>query len=73
MTGADARHSDGDDDLVLLPFEGMLSVVAPHYGIEVRSIEDFTFHQYQRGQWVLCTSESVAAGVITVPTIVDLR
>ena len=71
--GSDARHSDGDDDLVLLPFEGMLSIVAPRFGMDVCEIEDFTFHQYQRGQWVLCSPTSVAANVITVSAVMDLR
>ena len=71
--GRDARHSDGDDDLILLPFEGMLSVVAPHYGTRIQSIEDFAFHQYQNGQWVWCTPHSVSRQVSVVPTLCDLR
>ena len=30
--GADTRHSDGDDDIVLMPFEGMFSLVVAEYG-----------------------------------------
>jgi hypothetical protein len=30
--GKDARHSDGDDNLILLPFDGMLSIVIPFFG-----------------------------------------
>jgi hypothetical protein len=71
--GGDGRHSDGDDELVLLPFEGMLSIVAPLFGIDLRSITDFCVHQYQDGRWVLCSSESVADRLVVVPTMQDLR
>lgn len=71
--GSDARHSDGDDNLILLPFEGMLSVVAPHYGTRIQSVDDFSFHQYQNGRWVLCTPRSVREQVAVVPTLCDLR
>ena len=30
--GRDTRHSDGDDDLVLMPYEGMFSLVVGEYG-----------------------------------------
>lgn len=56
---ADTRHSDGDDELVVMPFENMLSIVAPFYGRTVRSITDFSVHQYQDHRWVLCSGESV--------------
>ena len=57
----DVRHSDGDDDLVVMPFENMLSLVAPHYGRTLRSMADFGVHQFQDRRWVLCDSDSVAA------------
>lgn len=71
--GGDARHSDGDDDLVLLPFEGMLSIVAPNFGVYVQSVPDFCVHQFQDGMWVLCSPESVARQLIVVPNMQDLR
>src|SRR5690606_16609427 len=30
--GGDTRHSDGDDQLVLMPYEGLFSLVVAHYG-----------------------------------------
>ncbi len=30
--GADTRHSDGDDELIVLPREGMFSLVIGRYG-----------------------------------------
>jgi len=71
--GWDGRHSDGDDDLILMPYEGMLSVVAPHFGRHVRGVADLAIHQYQEGRWVLCTSESVERGFVTVPTTISLQ
>lgn len=71
--GHDGRHSDGDDELVLLPFEGMLSIVVPRFGIGLRSITDVCVHQYQEGRWVLCSPESIAGNLAVVPTVQDLR
>jgi proteasome lid subunit RPN8/RPN11 len=71
--GGDARHSDGDDELVLLPFEGMLSIVAARFGLNVRGITNLCVHQYQDGRWVLCSRESVARQLVVVPTAQDLR
>ncbi len=59
--GYDTRHSDGDDDLVIMPFENMLSLVAPHYGLTLKSITDFSVHQYQNHRWVLCDRKTNSA------------
>ena len=64
--GSDTRHSDGDDDLIVMPFEGMLSLVAPHYGRTVQSISDFSVHQFQDHRWVLCEPKSLTAAFETV-------
>ena len=64
--GGDTRHSDGDDGLVVMPFENMLSLVAPHYGRFLRAITDFSVHQYQNRCWVLCDRASVSASFETV-------
>lgn len=71
--GSDTRHSDGDDELVLLPFAGMLSVVAPRFGIDVQGVHDLGVHQFQKGRWVLCSRESVDERLIVVPAVKDLR
>ena len=55
----DTRHSDGDDELIVMPFENMLSLVAPHFGRVVTSIGDFSVHQFQNHRWVLCSRDSV--------------
>jgi hypothetical protein len=71
--GTDARHSDGDDDLILLPFEGMLSIVVPNFGRHFRRLSDACVHQFQDGRWVLCTASSLRTRFITVPSVHDLR
>jgi proteasome lid subunit RPN8/RPN11 len=62
--GSDTRHSDGDDRLIILPFEGMLSLVAPSYGAELNTISDFGVHQFQNTRWVLCSPASVKSNLI---------
>jgi proteasome lid subunit RPN8/RPN11 len=71
--GPDGRHSDGDDTLILMPFAGMLSIVAPHYGRNLREITDCAVHQFQDGQWVWCEPASVARHINLAPVSVDLR
>ena len=62
----DARHSDGDDELIVMPFENMLSLVAPHYGRTLTSIKNFSIHQFQDHRWVLCDAASISATFETV-------
>jgi proteasome lid subunit RPN8/RPN11 len=69
--GADARHSDGDDQLVLMPFEGMLSIVVPNYGVRLSGIGDLTVHQWQDGKWILTEPESHQ--LVVAPEVIDLR
>jgi proteasome lid subunit RPN8/RPN11 len=52
--GSDTRHSDGDDELVLMPFEGMFSLVVGDYGAAgMMPDQGACLHQFQHGQWVL--------------------
>ena len=53
-------HSLGDDHLIIMPFENMLSVVAPHYGQYLSELSDMSVHQFQDGRWVYCKHDSVA-------------
>lgn len=51
--GHDTRHSDGDDRLVLMPFEGMFSVVVALYGTGgLHPGSGVGLHQYQDRRWV---------------------
>jgi hypothetical protein len=51
--GTDTRHSDGDDKLILMPFEGMFSLVVARYGQgAVDPRKGAGLHQHQDGRWV---------------------
>lgn len=72
--GSWTEHSLGDDAMVLMPFEGMLSIVVPHYGhFGLRPLESLGVHQFQGGKWILCERSSVRGGFHVLPTDVDLR
>lgn len=65
----DTRHSDGDDVLVLMPVEGMFSLVVGRYGDGGITAESGVgVHQYQDGRWVQISRDSADAFVI-VPTM----
>ena len=69
----ETEHSPGDDELVLMPFEGMLSVVVAHYARwGLRPIGTLGIHQYQDGRWVLI-DEGIDEGVTIVRSGIDLR
>ncbi len=70
--GGDARHSLGDDDMIFLPFEGMLSIVVPWYGRDgMHPLSTCGIHQFQHDRWVLCDSD--LENIQVVPGSVDLR
>jgi hypothetical protein len=71
--GDDARHSDGDDELIVMPFAGMLSVVVPQFGVGWHDLESARVHQFHSGKWVLCTETSVRDGITVAPGVVDAR
>jgi proteasome lid subunit RPN8/RPN11 len=51
--GSDTRHSDGDDDLILMPYEGMFSLVVANYGNgSLLPQEGAGLHQLQNGHWI---------------------
>jgi hypothetical protein len=51
--GNDTRHSDGDDYLVLMPFEGFYSLVVGGYGDSpIRWPGGLGLHQYQDRRWM---------------------
>lgn len=72
--GPDARHSPGDDQLALMPYEGMVSIVVPHFGrFGLRPLHSLGVHQFQDGRWVLATPASVRERFAIVPSALDLR
>jgi hypothetical protein len=71
--GTDARHSSGDDEMIFMPFEGMLSIVVPNYGIGFKLIRDACVHQFQSNRWVLCSESSISNNLTIAPATIDLR
>jgi hypothetical protein len=63
--GSDTRHSDGDDEMILLPYEGMFSLVVASYGDGPAHASDGAgLHQYQDGQWVQVDNPATAMVVV---------
>ena len=70
--GKDTRHSEGDDRLVFMRFEGMFSLVVADYGRgSIRPVEGAGLHQYQDGRWVWVTDGAEA--LVVVPETLDAR
>jgi proteasome lid subunit RPN8/RPN11 len=70
--GDDTRHSDGDDQLILMPYEGMFSLVVADYGHgSVLPAEGAGLHQFQNGRWVQITDIKDAFTV--VPALVAIE
>jgi proteasome lid subunit RPN8/RPN11 len=65
--GDDTRHSDADDNLVLMAREAMFSVVVARYGDHgISSVDGVGIHQFQDGRWVQISDSGTS--FITVPT-----
>jgi proteasome lid subunit RPN8/RPN11 len=63
------NHSDGDDQLILLPFEGMFSVVVADYGQGgLLSVHGASLHQYQHGRWVQVNGNALTV----VPSLIPI-
>lgn len=68
------EHSRGDDRMITMPFQGMLSIVVPRYGLYgLRPLESLGIHQYQSGTWVGCTTASIREALVVWPASADLR
>jgi hypothetical protein len=69
--GVDTRHSDGDDDLVLMPYEGMFSLVSAHYGEgDLTLAGGVGCHQFQDDHWVQISDLETA--LILVPDLIRM-
>jgi proteasome lid subunit RPN8/RPN11 len=72
--GASAVHSRGDDSMVLMPFEGMLSIVVPRYAHHgMTPLHSLGVHQFHGGEWRLAAERSIRETLLVVPASVDLR
>lgn len=66
--GSHTDHSEGDDRMVLLPYEGMFSIVVADYGDGgVTSRDGAGIHQYQDGRWVKVSDADKA--IIVAPAV----
>lgn len=67
--GEDTRHSDGDDQLVLMPFEGMFSLVVANYGhSSLLPAHGAGLHQYQQRRWVRINGDALTV----VPALIGI-
>lgn len=67
--GRDTQHSDGDDQLILMPYEGMFSLVVADYGHgPLLPAHGAGLHQYQNGRWVKVTNDALTV----VPAVVTI-
>lgn len=67
--GADTRHSDADDRLVLMARETMFSLVVANYGSGgITPTEGAGIHQFQDNQWVQISDADTS--LIVVPAVV---
>lgn len=64
--GSNACHSDGDDHLIIMPFESMISIVVPNFGRRFSNIQQCCVHQFQARNWVLCSPKSVQEKTIYI-------
>lgn len=65
----DTRHSDGDDEMILLPHEGMFSLVVASYGDgSILPGAGAGLHQFQDGRWVAV--EQAEQVMVVVPAVV---
>lgn len=66
--GRDTRHSEGDDQMVPLPCEGMFSVVVGRFGDGGLTPEEGAgLHQFQDGRWVHVSQAEPA--MVVVPSL----
>jgi proteasome lid subunit RPN8/RPN11 len=69
----DTNHSTGDDMLILMPFEGMFSLVVASYGYgSFEPSSGLGVHQFQDGKWVEIDPMNRNA-VTVIPSVLDLR
>lgn len=69
--GSDTRHSDGDDDLIVMPYESMFSLVVADYGRgSLHPSDGAGLHQFQDGRWIKVSSPEA---FIVVPHLLGGR
>jgi len=65
--GWDTRHSDGDDQMVLMPYESMFSLVVAEHGLgSIHPAEGAGLHQFQDGRWIKVSNPE---SLVVVPNL----
>jgi proteasome lid subunit RPN8/RPN11 len=72
--GSRVDHSDGDDERALMPYEGFLSVVVPHYGHHgMRPLTMCGIHVFEKPRFRRLRSSEIDARFHVVDDFADLR
>jgi proteasome lid subunit RPN8/RPN11 len=67
-------HSDGDDERALMPYEGFLSVVVPHYGRRgMRPLTTCGIHLFENSRFRRLTDAEIETRFHVVDNFADLR
>src|SRR5579872_1959831 len=72
--GGFTDHSDGDSRGALMPYEGFLSIVVPHYGTRgIWPLSRCGVHRFESGRFRRLSAEEVNNTFRVIPTSIDLR
>lgn len=72
--GALVGHSDGDDERALMPYEGFLSVVAPHYARRgMRPLTICGIHVFEHSSFRRLEDSDIESRFRIVDELADLR
>lgn len=72
--GAHVDHSDGDDERALMPYEGFLSIVVPHYARRgMRPLTRCGVHVFENGWFSRLNNHDVEGRIHVVEELADLR
>ena len=72
--GSFVDHSQGDDELALMPFEGFLSIVIPHYGQQgIWPLTQCGVHRFEAGQFRRLSTKELEKSFRVIPDFCDIR
>jgi proteasome lid subunit RPN8/RPN11 len=72
--GSFVDHSEGDDEMALMPYDGFLSIVVPHYARDgMRPLATCGVHLFERARFRRLDDSEVEARFRVVDDFTDLR
>lgn len=71
--GARVDHSDGDNERALMPYDGFLSLVVPHYARRGMPLAQCGVHVFERSVFRRLTNDEINSRFKLVPCVADLR